>query len=270
MNVVGLLIGLLVVGIGLVVIQTANTGQEELTLDGRGIQCQAFGGTCAQSCETETLSYSCPQGTVCCAPETRTPIIQPTPTRPFEPPTDFLEEVYAVAQRQNLNPEYLLAVMHFETGGSFDPCEKNRAGSSATGLIQFLESTARGLGTSTQQLCRMSRAEQMRYVEKYFEEQIRIYGPLETIEDTYLAVLCPVAIRSGIMTVDKDRHPNEERNYCGKTADHNNAYIQNAGLDRNDDGIITAQEATSRVRSIHTNTIAANRDNLQEVIPPLA
>ena len=38
-----------------------------------------------------------------------------------------------------------MAVMSFETGGTFDPGIRNAAGSGATGLIQFMPSTAAGL-----------------------------------------------------------------------------------------------------------------------------
>ena len=60
---------------------------------------------------------------------------------------EFIRGVEAMAGRLGTRPEYVLAVMSFETGGSFDPAEGNSIG--ATGLIQFLPSTARGLGTTT-------------------------------------------------------------------------------------------------------------------------
>jgi len=59
-----------------------------------------------------------------------------------------------MAGRLGAKPEHLLAVMSFETGGSFSPSETNFIG--ATGLIQFIPDTARGLGTSTAQLARMN------------------------------------------------------------------------------------------------------------------
>ena len=64
-----------------------------------------------------------------------------------------------------------MAVMSFETGGTFNPGIRNAAGSGATGLIQFMPSAAAGLGTSTQALAGMSRAEQMKYVEKYLSNK---------------------------------------------------------------------------------------------------
>lgn len=85
-------------------------------------------------------------------------------------PTDFIEAVRDSAQRLGTKPEYLLAVMLFETGGSLNPCQKGAIaldGTYATGLIQFMDNTSRELGTSSEELCKMSQVEQMAYVEQY-------------------------------------------------------------------------------------------------------
>jgi len=128
----------------------------------------------------------------------------------------------------------LLAVMDFETGGTFDPAEPNRAGSGATGLIQFMPSTARALGTTTEALAQMSRAEQMQYVDRYFAQWgDRLVGG--SVDDVYMAVLWPKAI--------------------GKSDDYvifrsgTTAYDQNSGLDTNGDGTVTKYEAASKVRA---------------------
>ena len=57
----------------------------------------------------------------------------------------FQQKVEEIEQRLRMAPGSLLAVMRFETGGTFDPAERNRAGSGATGLIQFMPSTAKNL-----------------------------------------------------------------------------------------------------------------------------
>lgn len=44
----------------------------------------------------------------------------------------------------------------------------NAPGSGAIGLIQFMPSTAKGLGTSTSALKQMTAVDQLAYVEKYF------------------------------------------------------------------------------------------------------
>ena len=64
----------------------------------------------------------------------------------------FMDGIDRLAEKYQVSPVDILSVMAFETGGSFDPAQKNLAGSGATGLIQFMPDTARGLGTTTQQL----------------------------------------------------------------------------------------------------------------------
>lgn len=144
----------------------------------------------------------------------------------------FLREVEAMAQRLGTRPEYLLAVMSFETGGSFRPDVRNAAGSGATGLIQFMPGTARGLGTSTDALARMSALDQLQYVERYFNNRSDP-GDLNTLEGVYTTVLY------GSPRPD----PNATLFSQGAAA-----YRMNAPLDLNRDGRITAGEATSFVR----------------------
>lgn len=142
----------------------------------------------------------------------------------------FINEVEAMAGRLGTRPEFIMATMSFETGGTFSPSIKN-PGSSATGLIQFLDSTARGLGTSTGELSRMSSVDQLKYVEKYLQP---FTGKLGTLEAVYTSVL------SGSPKAD----PNTTLFSSGS-----NAYSANRGLDLNGDGRITAGEATSKVRA---------------------
>src|SRR3546814_20398544 len=76
-----------------------------------------------------------------------------------------------MAARLGTKPEYLMAVMSFETGGSFSPAQANNAGSGATGLIQFMPNTAAGLGTRTAAFAQMSSVEQLQYVAQYLDRK---------------------------------------------------------------------------------------------------
>jgi len=107
--------------------------------------------------------------------------------------SDFAVAVTTLAQDLGVDPQGILAVMDFETGGTFDPTVENAAGSGATGLIQFMPATARGLGTTTEQLARMSRAEQMIYVRKYFEQFSNDLSGGD-VDDLYMTVLYPKAV----------------------------------------------------------------------------
>ena len=146
---------------------------------------------------------------------------------------ELKDGIERLGQKYNVPPMALMAIMDFETGGSFDPAVRNAAGSGATGLIQFMPSTARELGTSTAELARMTQAEQLVYVEKYFDQYgDRLQGG--NVDDIYMAVLWPKAIGK------PDGYPLFRQ---GTTA-----YRQNAGLDHNKDGTITKYEAATKVR----------------------
>ena len=144
----------------------------------------------------------------------------------------FLNEVNRVAEGiPGIDSTDLLRIIGFETIGSFSPSEKSRT-SSATGLIQFLESTAEGLGTTTAELAAMSREEQMKFVEAYlkpYKNRIKNFG------DLYMAIHYPRGI--------------------GKDDDYvlyrrgSDAYDANKSLDVSKDGTVTRREAIARASS---------------------
>ncbi|MBP5125764.1 hypothetical protein, partial [Pseudomonas protegens] len=103
----------------------------------------------------------------------------------------FRAKVIGISSGLSFDPNWLMAVMGFETGFTFSPSVRN-PGSSATGLIQFMQTTAIGLGTTTAKLARMTAVEQLDYVQKYYDaipaSRVRNLG------DAYLAVLFPPGI----------------------------------------------------------------------------
>lgn len=142
---------------------------------------------------------------------------------------DFRVKTREIGTRLNIDPSWLMAVMAFETGNTFSPSIKN-PGSSATGLIQFLDKTAQSLGTTTAKLSRMTAVEQLDYVEKYFNQY---KGRINNLGDCYLAVFYPRAMGK----------PDTFIIATSPSATYN----ANAGLDVNRDGTITRLEAISRV-----------------------
>lgn len=144
---------------------------------------------------------------------------------------EFKTKVLEIAKELQMDPNDLMAVMAFESGGTFSPSVKNAAGSGATGLIQFMPSTAKSLGTTTEELSKMSATEQLDYVKKYLEPY---KGKVHSIEDLYMTVLWPKGV--------------------GKSNDYvlfesgTTVYTQNKGLDLNKDGKITKEEAAAQVR----------------------
>jgi hypothetical protein len=153
--------------------------------------------------------------------------------------TAFQQEVSAVASRLGVSEADLMAVMSFETGGTFNPAISNAAGSGATGLIQFMPSTAAGLGTSTQALAGMSRADQMQFVEKYLSDKGVKGGNLS---DLYMAVLFPAAVGKPDNFVLFGNGATIPGYGAGTRA-----YSQNRGLDKNGDGSVTKAEASAKV-----------------------
>jgi len=165
------------------------------------------------------------------------PIYRTSPPNSVASDPEFQSAVSATAGRLGVSEADLYAVMSFETGGTFDPGIRNAAGSGATGLIQFMPSTARGLGTSTQALAGMGRVQQMQYVERYLKNAgVR---PGANLSDLYMAVLFPAAVGKSDNFVLFGN--GAMSGYTGV------AYTQNRGLDSNGDGSVTKAEAAAKV-----------------------
>lgn len=79
--------------------------------------------------------------------------------------TAFLSETHKVADRLGIPARWLIDLMGHETGNTFDPAIPNSKG--AVGLIQFYPGTPESLGTTTSALRKMTRVQQLKYVEKY-------------------------------------------------------------------------------------------------------
>src|SRR6266702_791808 len=54
-----------------------------------------------------------------------------------------LRSLVSAAQWIGIDPSWLAEIISFETGHTFDPAIKNKTGSGATGLIQFMPNTAK-------------------------------------------------------------------------------------------------------------------------------
>lgn len=144
----------------------------------------------------------------------------------------FRDRVWWIADTLKLNPDDLMACMAWESGETFSASVKNAAGSGATGLIQFMPSTAKGLGTTTAALAKMSAEDQLSFVYKYFRPYS---GRLRNLGDIYMAILWPKGVGQpdSYILWDKSSMPTTFR--------------QNSGLDLNKDGKITRAECLSKI-----------------------
>ena len=165
------------------------------------------------------------------------PAPPPNPNTPanWTKDTEFINKVKGLAAKLGADHLDLLTIMYFESGRSMSPSIKSKV-SSATGLIQFLEKTAAGLGTSTSKLAGMTRVEQMTYVEKYFDQwQGKLQGKAD-IGNLYMATFYPAAIgKSDDFVIARKGTPE---------------YTANKGLDRNKDDVITKGDAWSHLPTI--------------------
>lgn len=150
--------------------------------------------------------------------------------------TAFAKRVTAMAGRMGFNPNWLMAVINSETGGSFSPAQRNLAGSSATGLIQFMAATAAELGTSTAQLAAMTATAQLDYVERYLAMQLRNrkLTAIADYDDLYFLVFYPAAVGK------LDSHVIFRSGTTG--------YAQNRGVDVDNNGQITVADFKAFIR----------------------
>lgn len=143
----------------------------------------------------------------------------------------FKKKVIKISGGLGVDPSDLMAVMAFESARTFSSSVQNPT-TKATGLIQFMPKTAKGLGTTTNKLKAMTPVRQLDYVEAYLKP---FTGRVHDIFDLYMAVLWPAAIGkpNSHILFSKSHKPK--------------AYKANSGLDQNDDGAVTKAEAASRV-----------------------
>jgi hypothetical protein len=150
----------------------------------------------------------------------------------------FIEAVNNVAQKYNIDANDLIGLMHSESG--VNPQARNASG--ATGLIQFMPRTARGIGTSVEALYGMNRAQQMVWVDRYFAANRLPRGA--TAGNLYTSVFLPKYT---------NRPPNfvvARRGGANDAGDNANGswYTQNSGLDATPaDGAITIAELGARI-----------------------
>jgi len=146
---------------------------------------------------------------------------------------DFCHRVVAICQDLFLFPtaaDDLMACMAFESGGTFSPHVRNAAGSGAIGLIQFMPDTAFQLGTTTYLLSLMTPEDQLTYVKAYFRPYAH---KVHSLSDMYMAILLPHYV--GLPDSSVLFH------------DGLKSYLQNKGLDTNEDGQVTKGEVCVRL-----------------------
>lgn len=149
----------------------------------------------------------------------------------------FERKLQSISNFLGIYPDWLMWLMNHESGVNAQAVYKapgdstdafTRAKNRATGLIGFMPSTAKSLGTTTQDLWLMNEVEQLDYVKKYFQS---FAGKIKSVYDLGKIAFFPLMlgkprsweVAGGGMTAQTVRN-------------------WNPGFDLNKDGVITVGE----------------------------
>lgn len=132
----------------------------------------------------------------------------------------FSAELDRVSDSLGVKSRDLMGVILRESGGNPGIKNTQKKENTATGLIQFVEKTAKELGTTTDELKAMTASQQMKYVEKFFKN-VGI-KPGASAGEIYAAIYLP------------GRRGNKYLSAKGE-----GYYEENKGLDFDEDGYIT-------------------------------
>jgi len=152
----------------------------------------------------------------------------------------FIKKVEDWCKKHNMDeraPSWLMACMHFETGGTFSPTIRNGAGAYYFGLIQFGKDAASDMGTTVDYLITLTAEQQLDWVFKYFEMWMKRGKVYTRLEDFYLTIFYPAAVGKTPDEVIFNR--DIEKQKLG--------YTQNKGFDFDKDGKITVGEINTRL-----------------------
>jgi hypothetical protein len=109
-----------------------------------------------------------------------------------------LQELMKLTDKYGIPFEWMVNLINNESAGTFNPAITNSIG--ATGLIQFLKSTANSLGTTTDDLKKMTFKEQLVYVDKFLYANLKkhlIDGKVPntfTQGDVFMTIFYPVSV----------------------------------------------------------------------------
>lgn len=164
----------------------------------------------------------------------------------------FVNRINQWVKEKNLDPRsghWLMAIMCFESSGTFSPSIQNMAGAQAYGLIQFMSAAAQDLGVTLNFLRNLTALQQLEYVFKYFELRMKRWT-LRSLEDYYMSVFYPKAI---------GKSPDDVLFWSDNKAT-NKAYLQNAGLDINKDKMISVGEISVKIyQTYYDGMLPSNR-----------
>jgi hypothetical protein len=137
-----------------------------------------------------------------------------------------MAEVDRLSKKYNVRADDMLALMASESGINPQAGAPGRA----VGLIQFMPNIAKSLGTSDVELLGMNRAQQMKYVEKFYDSVGLPSGATAGMMYAYTFLPGRAKNPSGVLTVAGESY-----------------YNSNRGLDLDGDGRITVADLDARI-----------------------
>jgi hypothetical protein len=165
---------------------------------------------------------------------------------------DFASSIESLGNDLGVDPMYLANTMYAES--TLNPSEKNKAGSKAMGLIQFMPRTAANLGTTTDELSRMTPVEQMEYVRRYFSADNLGAGRLRALRNdpsqhnVNMAVFLPSMIGKPVDTQIPQEYWRQNgsirtpSDYTRSAEKRVNAYIQSKPVDAQTDQMLSEEQ----------------------------
>jgi hypothetical protein len=165
---------------------------------------------------------------------------------------DFASSIETLGNDLGVDPMYLANTMYAES--TLNPSEKNKAGSKAMGLIQFMPRTAANLGTTTDELSRMTPVEQMEYVRRYFSADNLGAGRLRALRNdpsqhnVNMAVFLPSMIGKPVDTQIPQEYWRQNgsirtpSDYTRSAEKRVNAYIQSKPVDAQTDQMLSEEQ----------------------------
>ncbi len=162
----------------------------------------------------------------------------------------FEQKVNRISANLGIVPDWLMTVMYAESG--LNHLAENPK-STAIGLIQFLDSTLKNLGTTRNYLKSLTNVQQLDWVEKYFVS-LGLKGKMKSVYDVYFAVFSPKYVGNPDGTVI--------------ATSGQNVYNANKALDTDKDGRLTVLDVKTWFgKYIRSGTPTETQNN---IITPVA
>jgi hypothetical protein len=148
---------------------------------------------------------------------------------------EFVDKVKSIGESVGLDYKMILAIMYFESGINHKAVNSQ---SKATGLIQFMPSTAQALGTTIGELRSMTALKQLDYVKKFFYLNRSLIPYIKSPEDAYFLVFYPLAAKKDDNFILGSEISDKRARLIAK---------QNP-VDTNKDGVLSKGEVKAKVR----------------------